>query len=584
MSNIAVNNASESAPEAILSLAANTSVNGGHDSATLTLEREPDAFVATSQNVQAVQQGGSLASITEAFSAAPIIEIGGGNVVDLADQGWEALSRYNNPPKLFTNSSGVVHVCRATVSGKLTTPLLSREDFTYHVNKSAQWAENGQRTRVPPAVARHMWVEPDKTLPVIKGTRPFPLLHEDGTLHQARGYDPVTNLYFEPTPGLTIPEIPVRPTPEEVAAAVGLIDELFCDFPFVGERGTSPDRAHAFAFMITPLIRHLIDGPVPLFHVDAPSAETGKTLLARSALLAACGDDLPMTMEMSNKGDYRKLLTTLLPMNPLAIVLDNVNTTIQSPALLATLTAKTVQDRPIGTSKLVEMEVGAVFAMTGNNLIVDAELKRRTVRIRLNAEAITPLRRRTRNFRHPNLIEWGMENRGRLIAAAMVIAKNWIVSGKPLPEGLIRLGSFERFCETVGGMLHAAGITGFLGNVTEVTENPDEMLGQVYRFLRAWESAHQSREVTASDLLPLLVGRRAVADLGIGNGSDHQRLTRFGLKLRQLAGRAFDGYQVVRVGVSHHTVVYRLDICTRTQDAGEPSPAADSSQPRGTLQ
>src|SRR5260370_33732929 len=60
----------------------------------------------------------------------------------------------------------------------------------------------------------------------------FPVFRPDRTLRDTPGYDQATGLAYVPVPGLSIPPIPARPTPEDLVQAITLIDEAIGEFPF----------------------------------------------------------------------------------------------------------------------------------------------------------------------------------------------------------------------------------------------------------------------------------------------------------------------------------------------------------------
>ena len=70
--------------------------------------------------------------------------------------------------------------------------------------------------------------------------------------------------------------------------ALQLIREWLADFPFEG----AADFAHTLALLLTPQLRGLIDGPVPMTVIEAPAAGTGKSLLAE--VVAAAAAQLPV--------------------------------------------------------------------------------------------------------------------------------------------------------------------------------------------------------------------------------------------------------------------------------------------------
>src|SRR5262249_24939321 len=156
-----------------------------------------------------------------------------------------------------------------------------------------------------------------------------------------------------------------------------------------------------------------------------------------------------------------KRITSILLDGSDFVNLDNVNDHLDSGSLASAFTAyPTFKGRLLGHSRMVTPPVRCVWCVTANNPAMSVELSRRLNLIRLVANTETPWK--GRNFKHPDLIRWATENRGKLVWAAFTLVQNWIAKGKP--EGLARIGSFESWSATMGGILGAAGVTGFLGN------------------------------------------------------------------------------------------------------------------------
>ena len=120
-------------------------------------------------------------------------------------------------------------------------------------------------------LALHEW-----PFPTLHAVVESPTLRPDGSILDQPGYDPSTGIVYVPSVDLDMPEIPAKPSPKSVGRARRLLRELIQDFPFVD----AADRTNMLALLLTPVVRPAIAGPVPLALLDAPSAGTGKSLLA----------------------------------------------------------------------------------------------------------------------------------------------------------------------------------------------------------------------------------------------------------------------------------------------------------------
>jgi hypothetical protein len=186
--------------------------------------------------------------------------------------------------------------------------------------------------------------------------------------------------------------------------------------------------------------------------------------------------------------------------------------------------------------------VRAIWVATGNNPAVSNEIARRTIRIRLDARSDRPWLRT--DFRHSDLRAWVRTNRAALVWSALVLVRAWLVAGRPVPSGP-RLGMFEHWSMTLGGVLAVAGVDGFLGNLSEFYEAADAE-GTTWRaFVVRWWDRHRDNDVAVADLWRLAAEPTDPLDLRLGDGSDKSQTTRLGLRLREMRDRQFDGRRIV---------------------------------------
>ena len=294
---------------------------------------------------------------------------------------------------------------------------------------------------VPPplVVVRDVASLPELPLPGLAGIIEAPTIRPDGSLLTEPGYDAATRLYYDPAPGLSVPPIPQAPSSGEVRGALRTLHDLLCDFPFVD----ASSQAHAYALLLTPILRPFIRGHAPLLLVDKPAAGTGASLLVELAAIAATGRAAALMTAPSDDAEWRKKLTSLLMDGAAFISIDNVEGRLASPSLAAVLTSTTWRDRVLGRSETVSLDMAATsWAATGNNVQLGGDLPRRAIWIRMDAQAVRPWQRA--EFRHPDLLGYALENRGRIVAAAMILARAWIAAGHQGPPVLARRWAHSR--------------------------------------------------------------------------------------------------------------------------------------------
>ena len=283
---------------------------------------------------------------------------------------------------------------------------------------------------------------------------------------------------------------------------------------------------------------------MPLHVVDAPTPGTGKGLLAQAIVLVSTGAYPGVVSEKDDNEELRKTITALLLEGASAVLIDNVTRRLGQVSLAALLTARTWRDRLLGKSKTVEVPNRTLWIVTGNNVAMNDEMARRSVRIRLDAGVEEPWHRQ--GFRHDPLLEWADEHRGELVWAALVLVANWLTRGAgPFTERT--LGSFEPWARVVGGVLRDAGITGFLQGRRQMQGEADRETASWAAFLEAWWREYGDQPMTAGELLT--IAENVLPEV-VGDGSDRSRSTRLGLALGRKRGRVFAGLRLREVDVT----------------------------------
>ncbi len=318
----------------------------------------------------------------------------------------------------------------------------------------------------------------------------FPVMRPDGTLIATSGYDPVTRLYYAPVPTLAIPPIPEYPTAEDIIQARALIDEVIGEFPYQNEASL----ANAIALLLTPLIRQSIEGHVPLALIDATRPGTGKSLLAETIAIIATGRKATMMVAPYDDDEWRKRIASTLAEGATIITIDNIKARLQAASLDSALTSHTIKERILGQSRNGVYAQRATWMATGNNLHVGGDLPRRCYWIRMDAQTAKPWTRG--GFKH-DLETWVPAHRGEIIAALLTLVRAWYAAGKPPAPAPKKMGSFQAWVETIGGILAHSYVEGFLDNAQALQEQDDDAL-QWAAFLRAWKLHYKNDQILSS--------------------------------------------------------------------------------------
>jgi putative DNA primase/helicase len=453
------------------------------------------------------------------------------------EEAWEKTGM----PRLYVRAGQPVRI-RRNEKDELIIEDMGVDKITYELTHAADYvvtsAKGEPKMVFPPRdVARYVLSALGWSFPHLNAITTFPVFRPDGTVVLEEGYDSATSLIYAPERGFKV-SVPERPKKPDVVAAKELIAEVVGDFPYVNQASL----ANTFALAMTPVLRELIDGPVPMAAVDKPTPGTGASLLVDSLALATSGRYPGALGAVEDDNEMRKAITSALRTPEAWLFLDNVNVELKSAALARALTAEVWEDRILGVSKTLRAPVRNVWVATGNNLELSLEIARRSYWIRMDARLEKPWERKAENFTHSDLKGWVHENRARIVEAFLTIGRYWFVKKQPVPNDVPVMGSFEAWSRTLGGVLHTAGVEGFLENSAALYEKAITYSGLWAAFLEVWHDTYGDTPLAASK----------VADDVDGNPRLREALPdEFSLmdeNLSRKLGRAFGKHEGVRYG------------------------------------
>ncbi len=344
----------------------------------------------------------------------------------------------------------------------------------------------------------------------LDGITTAPLLASDGSLRVVEGYDPVTRLWCEKPPGITVPDDPTR---ADAAAALLELRRWFRTFAFADAvRVTEADNGLAVVDTTLPpgvdesgyLVALL--GAVcrpclrlaPALMLRAPQfsgSGTGKGLLVRMASAIAFGQHPVAITAGGTNEELDKRITAALMEAGTTLFLDNVNaTSLKSDVLASAITERPAAVRPLGFSKLVQLNPTAFVAVTGNGLLLSEDLARRFVVVELDAHMEDP---EARSFRGDRLAET-LAARATLLGALLTIWRWGRQQGDALPHGR-PLGSFTDWARWCRDPLLALGCHDPAERIAQAKAD-DPQRQRIMAIFAAWHAAHGERLVMVKEL------------------------------------------------------------------------------------
>lgn len=218
------------------------------------------------------------------------------------------------------------------------------------------------------------WPQIPELLAVVQA----PIVGLDGEEYSSPGYHP------DPKVFVAMPS-KLKPAPGVAGRSRGTegikrLRKLLRGFEFKSKS----DEAAAMAAIITGLIRPLLPSG-PIFAISAPTAGTGKSLLAEVISVIATGRKPAMMAMGTDEAESEKRIGSALLEGMLFLVIDNVTRPFgNEPVLNQVATQEFLKVRILGLSTQATVPTNTMVIITGNNLAIVGDLKRRTVLIQMD--------------------------------------------------------------------------------------------------------------------------------------------------------------------------------------------------------
>jgi hypothetical protein len=447
-----------------------------------------------------------------------------------AKENWPMFSHINGDPVRM----------RANKDGRIAFDPLNPRSMWSELNMRVAFVcknekGEGARSAVPREVGDHVYEQCYTQLPPTPEVIYTPLYLPDNTLMLNPGWLQDHDILM-PNTGFSIPPVPVNPTHEEMEIARDWLRyHLFSDFPFLdydlqGNERREPSEANAFAMLLTPFMRRMINSCTPVFFITKPTAGTGGTLLGKLPMLLFDGIESAPMRYTQNEEEMQKALTAAIMETRSHLFFDDVRE-FNNRQILQSLTAQQIGGRLLGSSKNIERPNRFNWIGTGNNPDIKGEMERRICWIRMNAKT-NDIQQRT--YLHSDFEQFVKRERGVAVCHILTMIEYWLSTGA-VPFTARKRASFEDWAEKVGGVLQACGIEGFLDNKKVVAQDADE--AAVKQFVKEWLKKYQvNRMLTPAELFAWAIN--ADWDVITGNNDD-QKKSRFMKMMPILDGRTF---------------------------------------------
>ena len=451
---------------------------------------------------------------------------------------WQAFLAHNRPPTFFHSGAGLVRLRKRPV---LTVDIIGAKELNRDIPSIADFYKIGKKGIKTPAtppdrLGNDLIKYLEEGLPILERITHIPIFTRDGRLLIKPGFDEKSNIYHIPKKDFITIERSF-----DYKAAKKYIDYLLQDFSFA----TQSDKANYIAGILTPFVRDLITGPVPLIYIEAPTPGSGKSLLAKiMSIIITGGSDTfyPMEIRDRNGDEVRKVITSALKENPDLVVFDNVSGHLDSPSFALMLTQTRWRDRILGKNNVADLPNKAEWVITANNLSITEELVRRMIRVRLEPNSASPADRKNFTIKEP-LDQFVRNTRSQLIWCFLSFIDEWFRRGKP--EGKLRIGSFESWSAVMSGIFETIGIEGLAANQKQLVDSVNTEKSEWEVFLNLWWEKYRGEYVSAGQLVrlasdptnPMLMYYR-------GTGDEQNQTLRMGQHLRRRRDKVYGKWKI----------------------------------------
>lgn len=504
-----------------------------------------------------------------------VIITGGTRLQDQTAMALDALADINDPPFIFHRARELVRIAYDE-NGTPSIVNLNVSALRGILERCASFVMEGKKGNhipVPPplTVVQDLANLPEwNTIFPISGIVECPIIRGDGTVVTDKGYDRNTRLYYAPADGFVLPAIPEKPSKDDVKNSIVMLKEIFIDFPFVD----AASRINTIATLLSAVLRPIISGSIPLSLLDKPQAGTGASLIAEVVGQIVTGRSTSMTPAPEDDAAWRKMITSSIMKGRVVNIIDNVESKLYVPSLAVALTCTVWEDRILGKNEMITLPNRNVWIATGNNIQLGGDLPRRCFWVRMDACCAKPWQERKKPFKHPDLLEWVNNNRGEILKAILILAKSWIQAKKPKPLRCPKMGGFENWRDTIGGILEYANEYEFLGNLEQMYLEADTDTPAWEAFFEKWVDIwNVDIEITVADIEerlnkeqdPHQVDHRgrlldnlpdAIADAWAGKKNFNRVL---GNQLSKMNQRVYtNGLKIVKGAVAHHATQWKV--------------------------
>jgi hypothetical protein len=316
--------------------------------------------------------------------------------------------------------------------------------------------------------------------PHVSGIITTPTLRPDGSLLDASGYDPRSELFL--LPGLKLPPIAMHPTRQDALVGLEKLKHLFREFSFQDKDGKGLEKRLNCSVAISGLNTALLRGSLPtspIYLVRASTPGTGKSYLVDAISMVATGQLCPVITTARSADETEKRIGSILLSGIPIVSLDNCIHDLGGELLCQLTERPVIRIRVLGRSEMPLCEVHTAVFATGNNITFRGDMVRRGLVIELEALDERPELRAYQD----DILDAVSADRGAYVAAALTIVRAYIAAGSP--KVCPTIGSYTAWSTMVRSPLVWLGEPDPVISM-EGLRNEDTELANIREFFGLW--------------------------------------------------------------------------------------------------
>jgi hypothetical protein len=316
--------------------------------------------------------------------------------------------------------------------------------------------------------------------PHVSGIITTPTLRPDGSLLDAPGYDPRSELYL--LPSLQLPPIAAHPTRQDALAGLDKLKHLFREFSFQDKDGKGLERRLNCSVAISGLLTALLRGSMPtspIYLIRASTPGTGKSYLVDVIAMVSTGQFCPVITTSKSADETEKRIGAILLSGIQMVSLDNCIHDLGGELLCQVSERPMIRIRILGRSEMPLCECHTVVYATGNNITFKGDMVRRGLACNLEALDERP---ELRQFQD-DALDIVAADRGAYVAAGLTIVRAYLAAGSP--KVCPAIGSYAAWSTMVRSPLVWLGEPDPVISM-EGLRDEDEELSNISEFVQQW--------------------------------------------------------------------------------------------------